>query len=70
LTTAVHALALKGDVLPKIMVSTRDEHDTIAEAALIADGSSTRKERRAKSDETYLWINAYQIIKHPVVINT
>jgi hypothetical protein len=56
---AVRALVLKGDALSKIMIYPRDEHDTIAEVALIAGGSSTRKGRRAKNDESYLWINAF-----------
>lgn len=55
---AAHALVLKGDALSKMMVYLRDEHDMIAEVALIAEEPLTRKERRAKSDESYLWINA------------
>jgi hypothetical protein len=59
LTTAAHALVLKGDALPKMIVEPKDERDMIAEVALIAEGSSTRKGRRAKNDESYLWINAF-----------
>jgi len=40
------------------MVPPSDEHDMIAEVVPIAEESSTGKERKAKSDETYLWINA------------
>jgi hypothetical protein len=59
LTTAVHVLVLKGDALPKMMLPPRDVHDMIAEVALIAEESSTRKGRKAKNDEPYLWINAF-----------
>jgi hypothetical protein len=59
LITAVHALVLKGDTPPKMMIYPRDEHDMIAEVAPIAEESSTRKGRRAKNDEPYLWINAF-----------
>jgi hypothetical protein len=39
LTTAAHALVLKGDALPKMIVNPTDERDMIAEVALIAEGS-------------------------------
>ena len=51
---AVPARALRDGDFPKPNICPSGERDMIAEAALIAEDPSTKKENRAKSDAPFL----------------
>ena len=50
---------LKGEALTKADISPKDEFDTIAEAALIGEERSIKKEGKAKSAAPYLSNKAF-----------